>query len=265
MARKKVMIGVPMHKGDLCAATMHSVVQGASGQCDVQFQLLGLSLLAKNFNMLFISAFTKGYDYFILHHSDLGVAGLLGDFQGSWVDLLVHRIDQLEAAALSVVIPIKSPAAHTSTALETVSGDPYSLRRLTIRESERCAEDFINRADLCELFNVSEDKAGALLINTGLMIMDLKNVDWAGLKWPGFTIEDTIEWNKSGKPSSYTIPEDWHFSRWMHYETDLDYYATRELVVSHVGHHNFMNNGGWGDETDCPRQQPSIEDYRESR
>lgn len=260
----KVLIGVPMHKGELCAATTHSVVQGSSGSHDVQFQLLGLSLLAKNFNMLFISAFKRGYDYFILHHSDLGVAGVKGGFQGSWVDLLVHRMEQLEAAALSAVIPIKSPAGHTSTALETVNGDPYSLRRLTIRESERCAEDFINRADLCELFNVDEESAGALLINTGLMIMDLKNVDWAGLNWPGFNIQDTIEWNTKGQPDSYTIPEDWNFSRWLHYETELEYFATRELVIAHVGVHNFMNEGGWGDETDCPRQQVSIEDYRKS-
>jgi hypothetical protein len=230
----------------------------------VQFQLLGLSLLAKNFNMLFISAYQKGFDYFILHHSDLGVAGTLGDFRGSWVDLLVHRMEQLDAAVLSAVIPIKSPAGHTSTALETVSGDPYSLRRLTIRESERCAEDYINRADLCELFNVDESKAGALLINTGLMIMDLKNVDWAGLGWPGFNIQDTIEWNQAGRPESFTIPEDWNLSRWLHYDTDLEYYCTRELVISHIGAHNFMNNGGWGDDTDCPRQQQSIEDYRET-
>lgn len=260
----KVMIGVPMHRGEMSAATTHSVVQGCSGKHDVQFQLLGLSLLAKNFNTLFISAYTKGYDYFVLHHSDLGVAGLLGGFQGSWVDLLVHRMEQLEAAAMSAVIPIKSPAGHTSTALETVKDDPFSLRRLTIRESERCAEDYINRADLCELFGVEEDEAGALLINTGLLIMDLKNFDWAGHKWPGFEIIDSVEWNTKGQPASYTIPEDWQFSRWLHYNTDWDYYCTRELVICHIGYHNYMNNGGWGDDTDCPRQQPDIAEYRKS-
>jgi hypothetical protein len=265
--KKRVLIGVPMHRGELSAATTHSIVQGSSQFHEVNFQLLGLSLLAKNFNMLFISAYKKGYDYFILHHSDIGVVGNVSGWEGSWVDLLVHRMEELKPAALSAVVPIKSGAGFTSTALEMVKGDPFSLRRLTIAELERCPVDFINKADLCEIFGTNEDETGALLVNTGLMIMPLRNVAWAKLQWPGFDIKDTIEWNTKGDPESFTIPEDWDFSRWVHYEAPSEFQvlATKELIVGHVGQHVFQNTGGWGDHaSDINRQQVSIENYRKT-
>jgi len=262
----KVMIGVPMHKNELTAPTVLSVNQGFSENHQVNFHLLGLSLLAKNFNMLFCMAIKHGCDFFILHHSDLGVTGCHTNHSGTWVDLLVSRVLENNLSALSATVAIKSPNGFTSSGLEMIANDPFSLRRLTVRESSFLPLEFINRADVCELFEVDEERAGALLINTGLLIMDIRKRGgcYRELEWPGFNIIDSIEWNQSGAPESYTVPEDWNFSRWLH-GNNISYACTRELVVTHCGGYNFVNAGDWGDEKDLLRQQVSIEDYRNSK
>lgn len=266
MQSKKVLIGVPMHKGEMSTQTNHSLMLGSSDLHQVDCYPLGLSLLAKNFNLQWIQAYQKGYDFYVCHHSDLGCVGTLSGYEGTWLDLLVERITDLQAAALSAVIPIKSDAGLTSTALELQPGNPYSLRRLTMKELSRCPLDFINREDLCETFGLKGEDVGAFLINTGLLIIDLRNFDWCGRKWPGFNIQDTIEWNTTGRPQSYTIPEDWYFSRWLHYEApDWPYFATRELIVAHAGGRVFMNNSyDYGQPHDNPIVQKSIEEYRQT-
>lgn len=262
----RIFVGIPMHKGEVSATTMTSVSQGSSSQHLVNYQLLGLSLLAKNFNLLFISAIKKEYDYFILHHSDLGVGGCLTDTKGSWTDLLVQRMTKLNAAALSAAIAIKSQNGLTSTGILAVDGDAYSLRRTTVKELDKLPAEFIDRADLCELYGLDEKKAGALLVNSGLLIMDIRDRGgiWREKKWPGFNIYDEIRWNTKGMPESYTIPEDWGLSIWM-YTNGVPYFATKELVVCHCGAGNFTNAGGWGtDEHDGPRQQMHPDEYEKS-
>lgn len=262
----KVMIGIPMHKGEVCAVTMMSVSQAISQINRVNFHLLGLSLLAKNFNLLFIHAIQSQCDFFLLHHSDLGVQGCVANSHGSWLDLLVQRLLENKLAAISAIVPIKSPQGYTSSGLETVKNDPWSLRRLTIRECNTLPLECIDRDDVCNLFGVSGHTAGALLVNSGLLLMDIRNHGgvYSELKWPGFNIVDFIEWNKSGRPSSYTIPEDWNFSAWMH-ENKLPYACTRELIVHHSGGAAFMNVGEWGEERDCPRQQVHPDQYKQSQ
>jgi hypothetical protein len=264
--RKRILMGVPMHKGEICSQVLHSALMGSSDYHDVDIIPLGLSLLAKNFNLLWIRAYTSGYDYFILHHSDLGVVGNLSGYAGSWSDLLVERMEELKAAAMSAVIPLKGPDGLTSTAIELTKGDPYSLRRLTQTELQRCPVDFINRADLVEVMGINDQKAGALLVNTGCLIMNLRDFPWFERRWPGFSIEDKIAWNKSGRPDSYTIPEDWNMSRWFHYHGDgeFPYYATKELVIAHIGGRAFFNSEVWGKETDGPPGQCKLEDYENS-
>lgn len=273
--KKKVMIGVPMHKGEVTASTMMSVTLAQSQILEVNFHLLGLSLLAKNFNLLFIEALKLQCDYFLLHHSDLGVQGSRTNFSGSWVDLMVDRLNENELVALSAVVPIKSRQGFTSSGLEMKANDPWSLRRLTILESETLPLEYINRADLCELFKVDEDEAGALLINTGCLLMDIRKGGgvYSELKWPGFNIIDFIAWNQQGIPASYTVPEDWNFSNWLH-DNDLPYACTRELVVAHIGQENYMNMGlfdedgkliGWGEPADVNRQQPHPDVWRGER
>lgn len=263
----KIFFGIPMHKGDVSATTMQSISLGSSRNHQTHYQLLGLSLLAKNFNMLFISAVAKGFDYFVLHHSDLGVVGTQTSSRaGSWSDILVERLNQYKLAAMSSAVVIKSDNGITSSGILTKEGDPWSLRRTTIRELATMPAECIQRADLVHRYGMPEKEAGALLINSGLLIMDIRNRGgiWREKEWTGFNIYDRIAWNRDGVPQSFTIPEDWNFSIWCH-ENHVPYAFTKELIVAHCGTKNYMSNGEWGDESDCPRQQMSMEDYIKSR
>ena len=262
---RKVHIGIPMHQGVVTAQTMASVSTATSVRHAMNYQSLGLSLLAKNFNLLFISAVKRGYDYFLLHHSDLGVAGLLdGGFRGSWLDLLIDRLEKHQLKALSVAVPIKNQAGVFSSGILTVPGDAWSLRRHTVKELNRMPTEIITRDDMAKTLDVKAP--GAMLVNSGLLLMDIRDRGgiWREKEWPGFNIADEIVWNRSGVPESYTVPEDWGLSIWCH-ENNVPYALTREIIVAHVGGTVFLNNGDWGDETDVPRQQISPEEYRLSR
>lgn len=256
----RVLVGVPLHCSDMSAGTATSVVQAAGSEIEVGFQVMGLSLLAKNFNHLFQAAWRGEYDYFLLLHADI-VIKPPSHFNGSWLELMVKRMEELQAAAISAVSPIKSPAGHTSTALELHRDNPYDMRRLTIREMLGLEYDYINRDDMCELFGVDKDEAGAFLINTACLMMDLKRFDWT--KWNGFGIDDHIEWSKDKQPMCFTIPEDWKLSRFMH-EQGWPYYATREIQLQHQGTHGYNNHQPWGLEEDTVCGQVSPEKWRSS-
>ncbi len=265
---KKILVGIPMHKSEVHSQVIHSAIMGGSDDHEVVIYPMGLSLLAKCFNLLWIKAYNEGYDYVLIHHSDLGVIGNLSGIEDeTWLDILIRRQQELEAAAICPVINIKSDTGLTSTALEREAGNPYSMRRLTLRELERCPTDFIEREDLCEVMGIDPNKAGCMMINTGCLLMDLRNFPWAEMEWPGFNIEDQIAWNTSGRPESYTVPEDWNMSRWFHYhgQNKFPYYATKELVVVHMGQKAFFNNAyDTGEATDADNPQLSIEEYRKS-
>jgi len=254
----RVLIGIPMHGGSLSAQTFHSVTTAQSNDGhEISFQVLGLSLLARNFNTMYLTAKNKGLDYFFLHHSDIGFEAKDGV---AWIDLMIRRLTQLKAAALSVVSPIKSMAGHTSTGLILDKDNPYKLRRLTIKECNRLPEPFITRKNVCELFGVDPEEAGALLVNTAGLLMDLKNFDWT--QWPGFEIRDCIVWNRAGVGAVRTIPEDWNFSAWMHGQ-GWPYYATREIGCHHIGQYDFTNFGDWGAALDDQPRETSIREWED--
>ena len=258
----RVLIGVPVHKGDVSGETMTSVVMAHSlvGNI-VQVQVIGISLLARCFNSLWIAAYNAGFDYFVMLHSDIGVRA---DGGSSWLDVLVERIQQFEAATLSVVSPIKSDEGMTSTGLYLAKPPNYhTLRRMTIRELATMNEFAITRTDVCKKFGLEPKDVGALLINTGCMIIDLRRFDWFGARWPGFQIVDELVWNKSGVPSTRTRPEDWNFSSWL-FEKGWPYYATKELTLDHHGSRIFQNRGLYGLETDTLPIDSSIEEYEAS-
>lgn len=257
----RVHIAIPSHSDAVSVATMRSVHDAVfeSQDHDVTFQCMGLSLLARNFNSLWSQAYRSGYDYFILHHSDLGVAA--PRYGQSWVDLLIYRLRELNAAVLSVAAPIKSVRGHFSMGLDLKEGNPYTLRRVTARELFMLPDTFIARVDLCRIFGIHPDVAGAMIINTGLFCMDLRRFPWGQLRWPGFNIVDSIQWSLDGVPMAFTEPEDWFASRWMH-KYELPFYATKELILDHHGHHVFYNQGLWGDPQDDTTLQPSMEQWQ---
>lgn len=257
--RKRVFLAIPTHKGDICGPTLHAIQMAATSErIEVMSRLMGLSLLARNFNHLWSEAWNDGYDYFLMLHSDLGVSW---DGPGSWIEKLVDRLSNSRAAAISLVVPIKSVEGVTSLALQLQRGNSYTLRRVVVRELDKLPRDYISRGDLCQLFGVEPEQAGAMLINTGCLLMDLKNFAWRN--WPGFGIEDRIAFNRDGRAESFTKSEDWRMSEWL-FDAGWPYYATNELIANHLGCRVFCNRDQYGLDQDPVPLQLSIEEYEQS-
>lgn len=253
----KIFIGIPTHKGEISAHTSISTLSGQSANHEVQAQILGISLLAKNFNMLWINAYTRRFDVFILLHSDIGIT----DINSPWIDQLVDILLSTNSAVISVVSAIKNDDGVTSTALEMSKRSHHTLRRISIRELNKLPGIFY-KSDVCKLFGISEQEAGALLVNTGCMAMNL-HWPWFEKRWPGFRIDDKIVWSKSGEPKEFTTPEDWLNSRWMD-ENGFKYCATKLIRLEHYGIKPFPNYGEWGNEIDLNPETISPEDWEES-
>lgn len=256
MDRKKVYVCVPVHGAEVNVMTLMSVWDIRRSRHDVAVEPSGLSLLARNFNINWIKAFNGGFDYFVMLHADVAPI----PESECWVDRLVAVCARYKAAVVSEVLPIKSPEGTTSTGLITDATNPFSLRRLTTTEFGTLPDGFICREDLCDVFGVFQDVAGPLLINTGLMCIDLRAFDWAGLEFPGFGIDDEIFWNRIGAPQAYTQPEDWKLSFWL-FEQGLPYYALKSVPALHCGFKPYHNREAFGLPTDNRGWQPSIEDY----
>ena len=260
--KKTIHIGVPMHSGTLSAGTMQSVVSAlTSTGYQVGYSCMGLSLLARNFNHLLLEAWNRQADYFVLLHSDIAVAGRQGLSSHSWVDYLAQLSERTKVAAVSVASPIKNMRGRLSMGLDLEKGNHYTLRRMTVRELDTMPKSFITRANVCDLFGVDKATAGAMIINTGVLLMDLKNPCWRG--WPGFGIDDEIAWSKSGKPAAFTSSEDWRLSRWM-FDNNIPYLATRALAIEHAGEYSFTNHGGWGDAEDLSTPECTPDQWRAS-
>lgn len=261
-SRKSVLIGIPVHKAESSVGTMVSALMAGSQKYVVRHQITGISLLANNFNRLFCSSWAAGVDFFVLMHSDVGVSVRDG-FGGSWLELLIDRLQEHKLAALSAVVPIKSMDGLTSTALQLRKDSPHVLRRLSMAEMHSLPNNLITRADVCRVFGVPEDEAGALFINTAVLAIDLRSFDWAGVRWPGFQISDQIAWNTANVPMAFVDPEDWAMSRWLHGQ-GWPYAATKELIVDHHGGMAFSSQGNWGRAMDDLPRMPSIEEYERS-
>lgn len=253
-----IHIGIPQHGENVSAATMRSILDAVHSKAHrVTYQALGLSLLARNFNALWINAYRSGADVFILHHADLG-AGTKDS--SNWVDNIVDLMYRTGGAMMSVASPIKSPAGHFSMGLDLKAGNSHTLRRTTARELFCMPSPFITRGDLCEMYDIHSDAAGAMIVNTGLLAMDLRRYPWGKWRWPGFNIVDSIEWSVDDIPQAFTEPEDWFASRWLH-KRNIPFYTTKDLVLDHHGGQTYWNQGLWGMPADNTPRQPSIEEW----
>ena len=248
MTLANVFVGVPTLGGHIGAAPVSALLSALSPSHVVRISVQGLSLLARNFNTLFIDAWIKGADYFILLHSDIGISAPPGS-PYTWLEALIHELNACGGACLSVCSPIKNYVGHTSTALQLEKGNSFKLRRVTIKELAKLPADFISRDHLCDLFGANKETAGAMLVNTGVLAMNLKQYGWAQERWPGFEIRDKIVWSRDGIPKAYTLPEDWQMSKWL-FEKGWPYYCTRAFPLMHFGEQAFTNYGNWGVEFD---------------
>lgn len=256
----KIFVAVPMHKYEISAATTSSLLSaGTTVKHDIQFCVHGISLLARNFNYMFSMAYNDGFDYIFYIHSDIGVHSRNGL---SWVDNIILRMQQSGAAVISTVVPIKNDLGVTSTAIQLSKISPYPLKRLTVKQLGSIKQTpLIDRETVCRVMDLNPSDVGALLVNTGVMCMNLKEFDWT--KWSGFNIFDKIVWNTKKKAKGFTIPEDWHLSIWLH-SMGWPYYVSKELKVIHGGYNEYFNYGNWGEGEDLTVVSETMEEWEKS-
>ena len=271
-----VLIGVPSHNGQIHMGAAKSVVEAIKhSKHNISDESIAISLLARCFNSLWKRAWESGVDYFILLHADVQVAApratqpfprvkveVPGAYFPNWVDLMVHRLREHELAVMSAAIPIKSSAGVLSSGVNLEPGNNYTLRRMTMQELKAIQIGTIDRETMCSAMGIDPETAGAMLINTGCLIMDMK-YPWDELKWEGFGIDDMIVWNKSGQPLQLTRPEDWKFSAWMD-ENKVPYAMTKELIILHAGAQMYTNFDVWGKPTDDGPRDPSPAEWEQS-
>lgn len=202
------------------------------------------SLLAHGFNVLWATALAwqkaGAADYFLLHHDDVEVR------TPGWLDVMLAEMTRVGAAVLSAVVPIKNGTGETSTAVETRC--PWNPRRLTLAECLRLPRTFSGA-----------DVGGQLLVNTGLMLVNLSRPEWhetvsmfefgvttEELRFK-FQIRDRIVPRPDGILVAEVRPEDWEFSRECNGH-GLPVFATTAVRLIHHGGFGWPNYAPDGEE-----------------
>lgn len=231
---KKVYLGIPTYDGRVGETIVNRTLDGQQSEQLFTIHISTGSLLTRNFNLLYSSALNarkKGVTHFLLMHEDVAVQKSMA---GNWIDVFLAIAEREKADILSAVIPIKTHQGLTSTALDEAV-DPkldryWRPRRLTMHE-------------ICADYPLTFTHPN-LLVNTGLMLVDLRN-DWAEKLW--FENEDRIVPDplNEGMLTAVTVPEDWNFSRRAR-AFGAKLCATRELAVLHIGQQKYPNTNAWG-------------------
>ena len=218
------MISVPTYDGKMHLGTVNGILR-ASKSPEHAVQFVASSLLAKCFNQLWCRALNdrkKGITHFAMLHADIAP-------EDYWLDTMLRIMEARNADVLSVVSPLKNSDGLTSTAIE---GANTKAKRFTLKE-----------------IHAMEDKTFThekLLINTGLMLVDLRN-PW--VEQVLFTMKDYIL--KRGEEFfTETISEDWCFSKQAR-QLGAKLFATSEVSLRHFGSAAYSNDCPWGNlETD---------------
>ncbi len=226
----KVYIGIPSYDGQIHYGLMDAIVQASPKNQIYAFQNANQSWLTKNFNALLCSALNdrdKGVTHFCMIHADIV------PLDRGWLDEMLEIMMNVRADVLSVVSPIKNGTGLTSTAVDEMrpSKLPRALalwqrRRLTMLEIYKQAETFTDPK---------------LLINTGLMLIDIRNT-W--IENVSFRFEDSII-KEDGKFYAVGMPEDWLFSRDAK-RKGASLFVTRAIRLKHIGPTAYHNDKPFG-------------------
>lgn len=136
----------------------------------------------------------------LLMHSDISAPF-------GFANSLYQAMRQNRLAAVSAVVPIKEhQRVRTSTAVG-VRGDSFGFRRfINVSDRHGMPETFTTK-------DVAQAEDEVLLINTGLLLIDLSFRDWDNF-W--FESKDKIRKNpETGRYEALVSSEDWEMSRWM--------------------------------------------------
>lgn len=239
-----VFIGLPTHASSLSMVTHQTLQVARSPGLNIKERLQGYSLLCYNFSSLWGEAYIRNADYFLLFHSDIGLQLRPPEKPYSWLAGMINTMKSEKLAALACVPVIKSMDGHTSTGLQLEKTNSFRIRRLTTSELVKLPMVF-GRDEVVKLFGADPDTAGALYINTGCLLFDLKNFPWAAARFPGFCVNTKIGWSRDGVPKTFTLPEDWGFSQWLT-KQGWPYKCTREFIANHTGTHTWAAEPPYG-------------------
>lgn len=178
--------------------------------------------LTHNFNTLLAQCLAWRDEGRLTHlamvHSDVSA-------ERGWADLLAEEMHLHSLVAISAVVAIKDPEDdRTSTAIGSKS-DPWEpLRYVRRRDMGRLPVTFTGK-DVCR----GDDEV--LLINTGLMLIDLRCEFWDSF---AFKVYNRVLVQEDGTRRPQFRPEDWEMSRELE-AAGLRYGATWRPLVDHHG------------------------------
>lgn len=232
---KKLLIGMPSYDGNIDFLVQAMVYRETAGFAHRMVASQQSSLLANCCNQLYCIALNEReqYGWFMMWHTDVRVKDV-GVVSG-----MLAEMARVGAGCLSVLMPIKDEKGLTSTGLYFRDGGKKRRRRLTIKEAAGLPETF-DRQDLIKAWNAPQD--AALLINTGLMLIDLSQ-DWCEKIY--FNIRDRIVKQPDGKFLGIVQPEDWNLSMQLH-KLGVPVFCTRKFAALHKGVGLYSNQGTWG-------------------
>jgi protein-L-isoaspartate O-methyltransferase len=239
-ARNQVAICLP-HTYNAHVSSVQAAMLGCAGRYAdrVAFINMACGSLTHNFNTMFAQCLAMRDAGKLTHmamiHSDISA-------DHGWVDVLSEEMCLTRAAVVSAVVAIKDPDDdRSSTAIGTV-GDPWDIKRyIHMRERGAIPETFTT-ADVCEPDEV-------LLINTGVMLIDLREDFWTDCDGEGnvfaFQVGNRIIVDEDGKLKPQFEPEDWKMSRELH-ARGVPYASTFRPLTRHIGVDIWENRPGVG-------------------
>lgn len=232
----KILIGLPTYDNRTDARQALFLYSARVDNLQTVVQTKQLSALCWCFNWFWANVLNdKTIDYFLLMHADIIPIAPI-----KWISKLIAEAENAHADLFSVLSPIKNEDGLTSTAL--VSAEHPHERRLTMTEAMQLPQTF-DAGDVAKAFGWQSDSAVRLMVNTGLMLVDLRrNRDKWETMW--FKTVDRVE-KQGGKFVATFTPEDWDFSRQAH-ANGLRVAATRAVTLLHHGAADYRNDQAWG-------------------
>jgi hypothetical protein len=241
-----ILIGIPTYDDTVKAGLTQAIMQeGQTPGCPpytVAFK--ASSLLAFAHNSLLCTALNNRsqISHLLINHADVVP-------DPGYLKTLYDEMLMTGAGVVSVLMPLKDRKGLTSTALLpdyaradwAIRPRTYTRQRVTMSEAMTLPETF-GAAEVAQVFGKPAEGA-ALLVNTGLMLIDVQQ-PWA--EQAHFEINDAIDRNADGKFIADVEPEDWNFSRQLAV-LGVKVVCTRKVKAIHVGRANFPNDAAWGE------------------
>lgn len=248
---ERIFIGIPAY-GETLHSSFLAARENASAKNRVaHISVMNLSSLTMCYNALLTGALNlrkKGVTHFLLWHSDII------PLEDCWLDTLLDEMNRFDADVISAFSPLKDHTGLTSTGL-------------LVESSEEEKKDAPWRDVKVERFSLKDLYANhpvtftheKMMLNTGLMLIDLRKPWLYQGKMPCFQFQDSIELHEDGDYRVAGYPECVLLAKVAH-ERKAKFYATRKVLLSHYGQMGFTNSAPWGS-VDRPVSFGSIMSY----